>query len=331
MVKNWWKLIRGWNVLFVMAIVLILHFGFLGLYRGYVSSIALERGYTTTYLLGLSNFEAVLLALAAGFIAIAGYIINDVYDQQADMINKPERRTINVTISEKVALRVFTACAALGLGLAAFVGYRIDHINFTYIHAVSLAILWLYAMDFKGRVLIGNALIALLAALNVWTIALYDLLPSLILLQEGENNPSVMGHPTYQHFILITVLAGFAFISTLLREIVKDVEDVEGDRKMGYNTVGTYFSTNAVKWVIFVVVLLELAGLAWVMSMWRGDLIALIYIGTLLVLPLIAFTAYLPKMQTKEQFGKVSKLLKIHMLVGLFTPVVLLSLTLLLN
>ncbi|KAB2805448.1 geranylgeranylglycerol-phosphate geranylgeranyltransferase [Phaeocystidibacter luteus] len=326
MVTAWWKLIRGSNVLFVIAIPLILYFGFLDVYRDYVSGIAEVKGIESSYVLALDTVQVIILALSLGLVAAAGYIINDVYDQQADEINKPERRTVGVKISEKLAMRAFYTLAILGLAAGAYVSYAIDHLNYIYLHGLSLAVLWLYAIDFKARYLIGNLLISLLAGLNVWAVGMFALLPTALRLNEYDIAVPVVDHPISQHFILISVLAGFAFISTLLRELVKDMEDIEGDKRVGYKTVATRSTVMMAKVIIAVVAALEILGLSWVISQWSEDKTALFYILVFLVIPLLAFLFYLPKVHKKEQWGMISTGMKIQMFMGLLTPVVLLLL-----
>ncbi|NVK27754.1 MAG: UbiA family prenyltransferase [Flavobacteriia bacterium] len=328
MVASWWKLIRGSNVLFVIAIPLILYFGFLDVYRDFVSGIAEVNGIESSYVLAIDKIQVVILAFSLGFIAAAGYIINDVYDQQADEINKPKRRTVGVKISEKMAMRAFYTLAILGLASGAYVSYVIDHLNYIYLHGLSLAILWLYAIDFKARYLIGNLLIALLAGLNVWAVGMFALLPTALRLNEYDIAVPVVDHPISQHFILISVLAGFAFISTLLRELVKDMQDIEGDKRVGYKTVATRSTRTVAKVIIAVVTTLEILGLTWVLAQWSDDKIALFYIVAFLVIPLLAFLIYLPKVEKKEQWGLISNGMKIQMFMGLLTPVILLLLEL---
>lgn len=318
MVKNWWKLIRGWNVLFVIAIPLILHFGFLKVSENiYADAVGQMPGVNiSTYVLAMGFWDAILLALSLGFIAAAGYIINDIHDQHADQINKPERRTINTVISEETGIRAFAVLSIAGMLCGAIVSYQIDQLNYLFIHAMAIALLWLYAMDFKGRLLIGNVMIGILAGLNVWMIALYDFLPSGAQLNAAQ----------YSHFLIISGLALFAIVITIMREMVKDLEDEKGDRALGYNTIGTSMKLSYAKGIIVALGLVVLIGLGTVARAWQTDPAALWVVLVALIAPLVAFVIYSFIMKEKKHFKRAHTFLKIYMFIGLITPSIILLL-----
>lgn len=298
MVGNWWKLLRGWNLIFAGLIPLIIHYGFL------------RRVFVTA----LSHTEVFLLALSIASVAAAGYIINDVYDQHADQINKPRKRTIGVTINESTAISAFGVFAILGLTSAGYVAYSIDHWNFIYLHAVCLAILWLYAIDFRGRVLVGNILVALLAALNVLAISLFDTIPVVGI--ESDRQEIALA--------FVGILALFAFFETLIREVVKDLEDAKGDRSAGYRTIGTRWPVKRSKALLFVLITLVIAGLVWCIAQMSDDFNAVLWISALLIAPLLIMIFLTFRASDQKDFHRISSLLKVHMFLGLITPAILL-------
>lgn len=326
---NWWKLLRGWNLLFIAAIPLLLHFGFLAILEGYYAGIDEVKGLESGYHLALDSTRAIILTISIVLIAAGGYVINDVYDQQVDKVNKPKRRTVGKSIGEKTATRAFWALSITGCALGVYVASYIGNVNYSTIHLLSVAFLYLYAIDFKARVLIGNLMVALLAGLNVLIIAIYDLLPTLLgLINDTQANWIIDRHPIYAHFKLIAILAVFAFINTLIREIVKDNEDAEGDRKFGYKTLATQFSPTLNRIVVSALVLIELAGLVWVSSAISEDKMIVGLIWTLIGAPLLALIVLQFFFKEKKHYSWASLALKAVMFIGLVLPVWLFNLTL---
>lgn len=316
MVKYWWTLIRGWNVLFVMAIPLILHFGFLEVSESLLIGRTDANG--LAYELALNSWDAIFLALSIGCIAAAGNIINDIHDQHADQVNKPNRRTINLHISEETGIRAFGGFSIAGMLFGAVASYQIDQLNYLFFHAISISLLWLYAMDFKGRLLLGNLIVGLLAGLNVWLIVVYDFLPAGAQLSAEQMT----------HFVLISGLAVFAILVTVIREIVKDLEDREGDRRVGYRTIGTQLSLNVSKIIISAFSAVVLLGLGRVFLAWQTDTIASNFVLYALFVPFTLLFIFLLRMKETSDFKKGQNFLKGFMLLGLLSPTAILIINL---
>lgn len=326
---NWWKLLRGWNLLFVAAIPLLIHFGFLAVIEDYLAGIDAVKGLDSGYHLALNTTHVILLAISVTLVAAGGYVINDVYDQKVDAVNKPKRRTVGKTIGENTASRAFWVLSVSGSALGVYVAYSIGHLNYSYIHLLSVAFLYLYAVDFKARVLIGNIMVALLAGLNVLIIAIYDLLPTILtLIEDADGGWIIDRHPAYAHFMLIAILALFAFINTLIREIIKDNEDAEGDRKFGYKTLATLFSPMLNRIVLSVIILIELGGLIWITQMISEDKMVVAMIWVLIGAPLIALLVLQYFFSEKKHYQWASLGVKALMFIGLILPIWLFNLTL---
>lgn len=326
MVKHWWKLIRGWNVVFIAAIILLLHFGFLGVFESYVLGIEEVREVNSGYRLALNSNLAILFSISVALVAAAGNIINDVYDQEVDRINKPDSLIVGRYITEKSAVSAFWILGIGGCALAVYVASTIGHMNFAYLHILGLALLWLYSIDFKRRVFVGNLIIAIIAGGNILIVGLYDLIPTILKMMEDPeiSNAMITRHETWAHLRLIGILGAFAFISTLLREIVKDMEDIEGDRKVGFRTLATRLSEGWAKVIIGTLAIVEATGLIWISFVSRDPLLLGILIP-FLILPLFILIGYLPFIKEKKQYHWISIGMKIQMLIGLLLPVILLN------
>ena len=113
--------------------------------------------------------------------------------------------------------------SGLGVGIGFYLGWKVGMWNLGFINLFSASALWFYSTHFKRNYLIGNILISLLSALVLLIVALYDILPKS---EQNDINAIVV-------FKIICIYAVFAFITTLIREIVKDLEDLEEIRKWG--------------------------------------------------------------------------------------------------
>lgn len=302
MVKHWWILLRGKNLLMIGAIPLVYHFGILKL-----------NGFDTA----LNTLQTILLALSIMCAAGAGNIVNDLYDLEADKINKPHRVTLGKVISERFAMRTFGVLAFLGIAIPVGIALTTPDQNLILIFSVTslaTAIVWLYAVDFKGRVLIGNLLIAVLAALNAWYITLFDVLPTLSRTNEHQ----------LQAVHILNAIAVFAFLSTLIRELIKDVEDIKGDRLVGYKTLATQWSIRPVKGFIALLVACELALLTYAAHKiyHTSSELGGIWVIVVLALPLLLYMIIrLGRAKEPSDFTPISSFMKVHMLLGIITPI----------
>ena len=199
------------------------------------------------FAVGLPEFVSLILATAS--ISAGGYIINDIFDRQADAMNKPTRILPSHGISLKTAWAWYAFLTGLGLILGLFLSLRIHQFNFWFVFVFSSGSLWFYSERLKHKILIGNVLIALLTALAValpWGLEYFARMSEPALFVDG-----LRAYP------LITLLIGayvvFAFLLSWIRELLKDVEDMPGDIKMGSNTFPIVFGK--VKSKIFAFVL----------------------------------------------------------------------------
>ena len=127
----------------------------------------------------LSHFEFVLLVLATICIAAAGNIINDIYDVDIDLINKPKKVIVGVSISEKTAYNLFIIFNIIGVGLGFYLANRSGEESFSGFFIVISALLYLYASFLKSMLLIGNIIISLLVAFSLIIVGLFDWFPAI--------------------------------------------------------------------------------------------------------------------------------------------------------
>ena len=273
----------------------------------------------------LSDFHFSLLVFATVLITAAGYIINDIYDVEADKINKNESLIIDKHISTKQAMWWYFAFNTVGLALGVYLAFIVDSPILSIIFIYSIYSLWVYSKKFKKSLLIGNMQVAFLTALCILNVALYDIWPNGIVSDNGELIT----------FKIITYYAGFSALITLIREIVKDIEDYNGDLASNAKTlVITYGIRNAkILAILFIVIIFTFISYIQyfqysVLSSefeydisilgWGANNIAIIYI---ICIQLLFVYLYL-KINTarhKKAFYFISQLCKVIMIFGILS------------
>ena len=263
--------------------------------------------------------DFVFLCLATMMIAAGGYIINDYFDTKSDMINRPKNVVIGTDISRGNALAwhlffTITACV-----LGALVSVRIGVWQFALAYPLVSGLLWFYSSAYKKQFLLGNLIVSFLVGVIPLMPVAYEI-PGQV-----ANADEILQTGIYDFNILFYWALGFslfAFVNTLLREVIKDVEDIDGDREIGRKTVPVVIGVKASK--IFVVVLIAavIAGLAIVWCKFMNDTVSAVYLGVLLVVPLIILAYKVLTMNTKEDCHKAATISKIIMLFGILFLVV---------
>ena len=290
------KLIRIGNLLFIAITMFLIKYG---LFHPFKVAISLN-------LLGFS-----LLVLAVVFTAASGYVINDIYDVQADRINCPDRPLANNSISEKSAYRLFFIFSILGVGLGFYLSNMIGKPAFSAFFILGSAVLYLYNSQFKDYLLVGNILISLIVGLIPIGVGLYDLLPAIT--PQNQQTQTVI-------FSILIDYSIFAFLVNLLREMVKDQEDLDGDYNAGYKTLPIELGKERTNKILFVIALLPLAFLLYYIYTYLFEnTIAVLYALFLLVAPLLFFLVNIWTAKKKRKYARLSLLLKGVLFFGLIS------------
>ncbi|MEM6379992.1 MAG: UbiA family prenyltransferase, partial [Bacteroidota bacterium] len=178
----------------------------------------------------LDTIQFIIFVIVTLLITACGYIINDLIDQKTDSINKPEKRIIGPHISVQVASWLYITLAIIGFFLALYLAFATDNLEWIFLYPLATIFLIIYSTHLKQRPLIGNLIVALLCSgvTGVVWIAEMESLATL-----GNKLPVLTNK---LQTILIWYMV-FAFLATLFREIIKDLQDVEGDQMAGCKTV----------------------------------------------------------------------------------------------
>ncbi|MFA0962077.1 geranylgeranylglycerol-phosphate geranylgeranyltransferase [Roseivirga sp. BDSF3-8] len=233
-----------------------------------------------------------LISLSTICIAAAGYIINDYYDVKIDYINKPDKVVIGKGLTRRKAMLAHTILNFAGVAMAILVSWQIG-----LIHLTSSFLLWLYSNQLKRIAFVGNFTVALLTAASLLVIAV---------------------HYPYHPF-LITTYAIYAFSITLVREIIKDLEDVRGDRSFGCKTLPIVWGMRKTKSFLYVLCGLFIFILFYMASYLQNTVLNIYFL--LLIVPITLFVYKLVYADTRRAFGTLSTYCKLLMLSGILSMI----------
>ena len=259
--------------------------------------------------LGLFHFSQLILVTV--LLTAGGYVINDIMDVEADRVNKPEKMIISRYIRRRSALWLYFCTQTIGFFLAIYLSFYVQNLRLLFLYPTAAIGLYAYSSYFKRRPFLGHLLIALYCggvALVVWL----SEQPGFLELQELA--------PELAQFLANIVLAYalFAFLTTLLRELIKVMEDEAGDRQANYRTTVIAWGAKRVRIIcvsLAVVLLLLMGGYTHYFSNyftnWKTVLVA-----SILAVPTLLIIYQLSRLSHAHHFKRLSQLTKLLMLLG---------------
>jgi len=259
----------------------------------------------------LNWWQLLLLITATGLLTASGNVINDIYDVAIDQVNKPEKLLVSKSISEKNAYNLYFILTILAV-LCGFV--LSNSINKPILSSIFIGVafvLYLYASSLKAMLLIGNVVISLLVALVILITGIFELFPSIT----PENQLAFK-------FLMERLLEFglLAFLINLVREWVKDCEDVNGDKVGGRNTLAIALGrTRAAKFIaVFTMGIVILLGWYVYEYIYLNN-IATYYFIFLVIGPLVFVMIKLWTAENQEEFHLLSSVLKVVLLLGILS------------
>lgn len=238
----------------------------------------------------LQDINLYLIILSTVIIAAAGYMINDYYDVKIDYVNKPDEVIIGRSMKRRVAIFFHTILNLSGVGIALLVSPRVAIITF-----LASFLLWLYSNQLKRLPFVGNFTVALLTGASIWLVGYYY--------QQSE--------------LLVLTYAIFAFFLNLIREIIKDIEDRQGDRKHGCKTLPIVIGFRKTKRVIFFIAIAFVCAILVVTFKINNP--QLFYYFGMLSLLFFFFMYKIYIADRKVHFTQLSLLSKLLMLTGILS------------
>jgi len=308
-ILSYYRLLRGTNLIFIMLIMYIIRYFLIVPWMRVCNDFPF-----------FSDTLFHLLVIATVFIAAAGYVINDYFDQVIDGINKTSKQIVGVQISARVADLLFWILSIAGSLIGIFISFKIGHINLGSIFIVASFMVYYYSMKYKRLMLWGNFVVAFLSALVIilpWLFEFFTLLS-----RPGEFITHASCLATIQKVTFL--IAGFAFVLTLVREWIKDMEDQFGDEAGGRKTLPVKFGLTKTKWIVNVtiaIILLLLAVAQWQLMADNYQHVAYYSLITI-SLPLIYMMAKLIRAETSEDYHFISSISKIVMFFGILILII---------
>jgi 4-hydroxybenzoate polyprenyltransferase len=268
--------------------------------------------------LQLSHADFFLLILSTTLIAAAGYIINDYFDVKTDRINKPDKLYIDNGVKRRLAIVIHTIFNILGFAIGVYVAHKANNVFLCGIQFVSITALWFYSTHLKRQVLNGNILVAALSAM-VPLLVLFFEMPLL----EHKFLESIKSFSFL--YLSICSFALFAFLLSLVREIIKDIEDFKGDYETGCRTMPIVWGVKAAKAIIAGLIsnILLLQLFIFYKLYKQHFSVLLIYLFVFVFIPLVLLIWKLYKSQQKQEYHTLSKWVKYIMLTGVLSTIII--------
>lgn len=328
------KLTRPLNLVIIVFTMVAMRYGVVGAYLDYESAgmRAMANDPQGTLLLSVPDntlqhaFPALLFwLLVAGTVLIAagGNVINDYFDTRIDRVNKPDEVIVGRAVRRRVAMAGHFVLSALGLLLCAVVTWRSGQWKWLVIPVFAVGTLWYYSTLMKRSFLIGNGAVALLSALVPLIVGLFEITalaqryPATVELDTTTGERIPVGFDFNLPWFWILGFAGFAFLTTLVRELQKDLADVKGDQADGCRTLPIVVGQRWAKAIAVGYLVITLLGVLAVRMLILHDRLSYWYIGFLVIGPLLLSMGFTYNAVVRREFTIAGNLMKVAMVIAI--------------
>jgi 4-hydroxybenzoate polyprenyltransferase len=316
--KEFLKLIRWQNLILIISTMILIRYAVLAPLVAKIGVILIKgSGEEIPMTLQFPWYDFALLVASTVFITAGGYVINDYFDIKTDLINKG-KVIVGTKIPRRQAIMWHSIFNIVGVAAGFYVSYISGYIWLGSLFLVTSGLLYFYSASYKRQFLIGNILVAILTAMVPMLVVFYEW-PALY----RYYSVNAIRLPDIN---IITYWVGgfalFAFLINLIREIVKDIEDFEGDNAYGRNSVPVVIGVVTAKVVSICLVILTIVLLYLAWHFFINDIITLLYISIAIVLPLLFVIFKLATGKEKKQLHSASSLIKIVMITGVLYSLV---------
>lgn len=315
--RAFFKLIRWQNLLIVVLTMVLMRYAVLAPVLGKIGVVLNGSGEEVPMCIQFSIIDFILLVLATVFLTAGGYVINDYFDIKTDLINKGQV-IVGTRIPRRQAMMWHNIFNIAGVSIGFYISWKAGYFWLGAMFLVVSGLLYFYSASYKRQFLIGNLVVAILVAMVPLLVVIYEW-PALY--RYYSVNASTV--PDF-NFIIYWVggFALFAFITTMTREIIKDIEDFEGDIAFGRNTVPVVTGVPAAKMVSVSLVLITIVLLYLTWYLFINDIITLIYLSVAITLPLAYVIFKVAVSSDRKQLHRASNIMKVVMLTGILYSLV---------
>jgi len=305
MVGAFIKMIRLPNLFFIALTQLLFHITVLDI-------ILLPLGVRPV----LDGWNFIFLIVASVLIAAAGYIINDYFDINIDQVNKPNANVVDAEVPRRWAMALHFVLSGMGLLFSAYISWNTGLWYILLGNFICVLLLFGYSVSLKRKLLFGNIIISLLTAWVILIICIAEI--------KIATEVSAAIAEASNKIIRIGILyAAFAFISSLIREAVKDIEDLPGDERYGCRTMPIVWGVNAAKVyvAVWLVVILALLVILQVYVFRFGWWVAMVYSIVFIIIPFVLIFLQLFKAKAQKDYHRLSNWTKLVMLSGILSMI----------
>lgn len=303
---NYLKLIRLPNLLIIVLTQYLMRYSIINSFLEYAG-----------FELQMSDFHFALLVISTICIAAAGYVINDYFDRRIDQINKPQEVIIGSKIDRRHAMFLHINLNIIGVFIGFYLAYVVHIYLLALVYIIVTGLFWYYSTNYKRQFLIGNIIVAVLASLVPLQVVLYEN----VLLYKVYHIMNVyhieIKEITTVLFWWVAAFSFYAFITNIIREIIKDIEDFEGDNAFGRNSVPVVLGVKTSKIIVIVLLMFLIGALFYTYYFYLRDNYTLIYLLACIVFPIIWLIITVYKGSNRKDFEKASLILKTIMLTGI--------------
>lgn len=304
LIPSFLKLIRWPNLLMIIFMQYALYF------------VLVERLYAMTGANGAIGYGYLsLLVLITVLITAAGYIINDYFDLGVDRINKPDKMVLGKDISLRTGIILYQVINAIAVLIGFYLAWEAGSWRLGLLFPMIIMLLWLYSLKYKRTIVWGNLAVAFMSAMVVLFIWLFE-----FFFLRKDPASFVAVSPFLRmitgYFVFYSLCA---FLFTFIREVIKDAEDIEGDKAGGLNTLAVHYGLKASRKVALAVSALSATVIVYVVGFFFVNemMIPAIYFLITVLIPLLYIMFKINAAKEKADFRMLSNLMKILMLAGL--------------
>lgn len=264
----------------------------------------------------LPTYQFILLVLSSVLIAAAGYIINDYFDMNIDLINKPQKLVVEKHIRRRWAILWHMGLSMMGIVISFYLSWKTGAWWLGFANTACVIGLWFYSTTFKKKMLSGNIIISLMTA---WVVLVVGSLQW----KAGSWGWDELNAYNLKMIRLTFLYAGFAFIISVIREVIKDMEDLPGDERYGCRTMPIVWGVNASKvfaatWMVVLIAALVVVQIYVLPFQWWWPAL---YCTLLIIAPLVYLLRKLYTAVTPKDFHHISNGLKFVMLTGILSMI----------
>ena len=270
------SVVRGYNIAIIV----------LAQYLSAIFILAPEKKRALDIIL---DFNLFIIVIVSSLTIASGYIINNFYDSEKDLINRPNKSQLDRLVSQKTKLKVYFTVNFIVFLLSFFVSFRAVLFFSAYIFLI-----WFYSHKLKKMLVVGNLTAAFLAVLPFFAILLYY----------KNIYPQIFAHAT------------FLFLLLLIREMIKDLENIKGDIANDYQTIPAVYGESFSKKIITLLTVLTTVPIYFLVEVFEVNYMDIYFYMSLIVL--IFFLQKLWKSDSKPDYLLLHNILKFLVVCGVF-------------